>query len=247
VRIEFIRIMAWALFFVPSLLIVQPAKAATPTIANGETKTGTVTARVTGPTTGAGIDSYTLNVPAGGGSFVLSVAESGAHDNGFTPQLDIFTPDGTWGPTHGQLIYARLEQDNAAAGDWIVKVSRADSHNTGGGYSLKLIQVPGATGTAMNSGQDYSGSNTRGGIDVYTFSGTAGHAATVTLTKTGDNGFLPEAAVFTPSGGSAGSISCPTSCSEGVAIGAAGTYTLLVWKNDIRDVTGTYKVSVRGN
>ncbi len=239
-RKVFSRSRLWVLL--PCLVVlssgIAPARAAAVAIANGDTKTGTVTAD--------GVHGYTIRAAAGS-AIVLSVSETGNHDEGFTPQLDFKLPDGTWGIGHGQQMYARLEQTRAAEGDWTVNVSRADGHQTSSGYSLKLIQIPGATGTAMSTGRDYSGSITRGGVDVYTFTGTAGRTATVNLTKTGNNGFMPEYEVFSPSGIDVGSLSCPTNCAEDFAISEAGTWTILVWKNDPNDVTGTYKVSVSGN
>ena len=235
-RIEFIRIIAWVLFLFPSLLVVQPANAATPTIANGEIKTGTIT--------GAGSESYTISVPAGGGSFVVSAGETGSHTKGFVPEIDLVAPGGNAGAGLGKPYFTNIEQDNAAEGKWTVKVSRADGGQSGGGYALKLIQIPGATGTALTG--DSSGSIVRGGIDVWTFTGTAGHTATLTLARTGGKGFYPKISVFTPAGAAAGGVTCSDSCAQDFAITAAGTWTVLVSKFDGNDETGTYTLSISG-
>jgi hypothetical protein len=238
--IGFRCLVLWALL--PCLAFlgsgISSARATTATIANGQARTGTIT--------GDGVDSYSFNADAGS-ALVVSLSETGTHDARFAPQLDLMRPDGGFGPTHGQQLYTRVEQDAAAAGPWTVNVTRTGGGQSGGGYALKLIQIPGATGTAMTAGQTYSGSITRGGVDVYTFIGTAGRTATVTLTKTGDNGFLPEMTAFSPKGAAVAGCSGPDNCTQDFAISTAGTWTVLVWKDDPNDITGTYNVSVSGN
>src|SRR5207244_908415 len=98
------------------------------------------------------------------------------------------------GPGRSRPLYEEVVMTNAAEGTWTVKVSRDGGGNTGGAYALKLVQATGS-GTAMTPGQDYSGSNNRGDVDVYTFTGTAGQPATLTLNATGGNGFVPLATV----------------------------------------------------
>jgi hypothetical protein len=213
------------------------------TIDNGQTVNGTVT--------GSGIDSYTFNV-MGGTSFVVSVSETGTHDATFAPGIDLVPPAGN-GDGIGNGLHAKLQEINAAAGPWAVKVSRADESGstTGGTYALTLIQVPGTISPsggvvkgAMSPGGTYSGSITRGNIDVYTFTGVAGQTGALTLNATGGNAFSPEISVFTPTGASVGGIECVASCSQDVSITAAGTWTVLVDRQDNKDVSGTYTLSL---
>ena len=224
---------------VPILLLsisgISTAHAAAVSITNGESKSGTVM--------GSGSDSYTFSADAGS-AFILSVGETGSHTDGFVPQIALIKPDGLDGVGQARPLSSVIEQDNVAEGSWTVKVTRLDEGNSGGSYSLKLIKIPGATGTTLTA--DSSGSITRGGADVWTFHGTAGRTATVTLTRTGDNSFIPQADVFTPSGAYAGGISCPESCAQDFAM-ADGNWTVVVTKSDNTDVTGTYTLSVSGN
>jgi hypothetical protein len=235
-RKVFSRSRLWALL--PALILlgigISPAHATT--INNGGTKTGTVT--------GSRFDSYSFSADAGS-AFIVSVGETGNHTDGFVPEIALVRPDGLDGVGQARAFSSLIEQDNVAEGPWTVKVTRLDGGNNGGAYDLRLIKIPGATGAAL-TGADSSGTISRGGVNVYTFTGTAGRSATVTLTKTGDNGFIPQADVFAPSGAYAGGISCPENCAQEFAL-AAGTYTVVVSKADGSDVTGTYTLSVSGN
>ena len=215
---------------------IAHANGASSSIANGDTKTGTVT--------GTGVDSYTFKATAGT-AFVANLAETGTHDANFIPKLDLAAPGGG-GMGNANALFTRLVQFSAAEGTWTIKVSRGDDKGlTGGSYALTLVQVPGAGNpTAMARGRDYSGSYSRSTVDVYTFTGVAGHTATLTLKPTDQTGFAPEIAVYTPSGETAGGRQCITGCDQDVATDSAGTYTVLVWKHDANDVAGTYSLTV---
>lgn len=204
-------------------------------ISSGDTKTGTVT--------GSGHDDYTFRV-AQGTTFVVSLGETGVHDSNFLPQLEVRAPGQAMGTWEGRPYYTRKQITNAAAGDWKIIVSRTDSDQSSGGtYALKLVAVAGDGATAMSQGQEKTGTNTRGGLDAYSFSGTAGQTKRLTLARTGGEGFAPEVYVFGPNGEDIGSVYCAEGCSMDVATGN-GTYTAMVWKNDDHDVTGSYSLSV---
>lgn len=208
-------------------------------ISNGQT--------VTGQITGSGSDSHSFKVTAGS-AFFVTVSETGTHDQNFVPQIDLIGPGSGNGRGIARPLYARVTQHEATEGTWEVKVRRNDGGNTGGSYALTLVQVPGGKGTPLTSGVNSSGTITRGGVDVWTFSGTAGHTAKLTLTPTGGAGFAPEAFVFAPSGGQSGGISCDTgSCSQDIATVTDGKYTVTVWKADDNDVAGAYTLSVTTN
>jgi hypothetical protein len=233
------RKAAWllaALAIVSAPAHIAHANGVSSSILSGDTKTGTVT--------GTGVDSYTFRATAGS-AFVANVAETGTHDATFIPKLDLLAPGGG-GTGNANTLFTRLLQFNAAEGTWTIKVSRGDDKGlTGGTYALTLVQVPGAGhGTALARGRAYSGSYSRSTVDVYTFAGVTGHAATLTLTPTDETGSAPEITVFTPSGDMAGRRQCITSCDQDVATDSAGTYTVLVWKHDANDVAGTYTLTV---
>jgi hypothetical protein len=245
IRAALSRTKLWLLArFLPLMILafggIHPAHA-DGTIANGQTVTGTVT--------GAGVDSYTFSVPTGGGSFIASVSETGTHDANFMPRIDIVPPGGATGAWSAHAYYATIEQDNVAEGTWTIKVSRADQLSTGGSYALTLVQVPGAlsggiTATAMSAGSSYSGTNTRGNLQVFTFTGVAGQPVTLTLTATGGEGFDPKVSVYAPAGEFAAGFNCVDSCGQDVPIATGGLYTVVVTKSDDNDVTGTYTLSV---
>jgi len=210
------------------------------TIKNGQT--------IKGALTGKGSDTYTFKI-TGGSSFFVSVAETGPHDDTFVPGITLTAPDGDtrgrWAP-----LFTLLKKQNAVEGTWSVKIDQAGRGTVSGNYALTLVQVPGAvpatggiTVGALSSGVDQRGTNSRGKIDVWTFNGVAGHTATLTLNKTGGEGFAPEVALVSPTGNILGGASCD-SCSQDFSLTAAGVYTVVAWKSDEHDVTGTYTLSV---
>ena len=204
------------------------------TIAHGQSKTGTVT--------GSGHDDYSFTASQGA-TFIVSLGETGTHNSHFAPQLEVIPPGAVAGQWEARPYYTNKQVVNAAAGKWTLRVSQLDSNNTSGGnYALKLA-VAGGTGTAMTTGQDKSGSNSRGDMDVYTFTGTAGHTARLTLNPTSDNHFAPEVHVFGPDGSMANGLWCAARCSFDVPT-ANGAYTVMALKHDDSDVTGTYTLSV---
>ncbi len=212
-------------------------------ITNGQTITGTLT--------GLGSDTYTFKVPAGRGSFVLSVGETGPHTTNFVPEIDLAAPVTGDGPGLGHPLNTLLEVPNAVEGTWSVKVHRADEGSTtAGSYALTLVQVPssfvqgGLMAVAMTKGADNSGSTNRGKIEVWTFSGVAGQTETLTLNHTGDTGSGPEIHVFTPTGDFAGGFNCSKSCNQDVLTPTSGVYTAVAFKNDGADITATYTLSV---
>lgn len=235
-------------FLLSSLLIlitwgVNPARAneVSGTITNGKTINGTLT--------GAGSDTYTFTVTAGT-SFVVSVSETGVHDETFVPSITLTPPGSAMGHLLGRPLYTILRQSNAAEGTWSVKVDRKDLGTSAGSYALTLIQLPGAipsgggvTSAALSPGVASSGTNTRGKIDAWTFTGVAGQTETLTLNQTGGAGFSPEIAVVSPTGVILGGNSCESTCSQDIFLMASGTYTVLAFRHDDNDVTGSYSLS----
>lgn len=214
---------------------------APPAHANGvrsEIRSGDVKA---GAVTREGHDEYTFTVVQGA-TFVVSLSETGTHDSGFSPQLEVRAPGQTVGPWEARPYYVRRVVTNAVGGDWTIKVGRMETDGpSGGNYELRVTQV--GSGTLLPLGQEKAGTNTRGGFDVYTFTGTAGRVTNVGLRRTGSVQFEPEVYVFGPDGADVASLHCADSCSMGIATGK-GTYTAVVWKYDDNDVMGAYSLSV---
>jgi hypothetical protein len=210
--------------------------------ANGVSTTITKGQPVTGTVTGEGTDSYTFNVTRGA-SFLVTVAENGIHDENFGPVLDLTGPDGHH-EHMGQTLGITIPEQNPVEGPWTVTVSRGDSqNNSGGGYKLTLTQPPFQGGSTLTS-TPVTGTNTRGDINVHTFTGVEGHKQAIALTPTGGEGFTPQAFVFSPAGQLIGGMGCAESCEGTARTTAAGTYTVVVTKRDTNDVTGTYSISV---
>jgi len=244
------RSLLWLLVrFLPVVILtclsIGPAHAdgVSGKITNGQTITGTLT--------GLGSDTYAFKVPDGGGAFFVSVAETGPHNDTFVPGITLTGPGGDI-RGRGAPLFTVLKKQNAVEGTWNVKVDQGGRGTTSGSYALTLVQVPGAVpvsggiaGGALSQGGASSGSNSRGKIDVWTFNGVAGQTATVTLNKTGGDGFFPEIAVVSPTGSILGGASCDTTCNQDISLTAGGTYTVLAWKDDDHDVTGTYTLSVK--
>jgi hypothetical protein len=217
------------------------------THANGVSGKVTSGQAVTGTVTGDGTDSYTFNV-ARGTSFLVTVAETGTHDDSFVPVIDLSGPDGHH-EHMGNSLGITVPEIHPVEGPWTVTVSRLDGKSvSGGGYQLTLTQPPFAAVNAVTSAltsNAITGTNTRGNIGFHTFTGVAGHETTVALSPTGGQGFTPQAFFFSPTGELIGKMACPESCEGTTKITAAGTYTVVMTKGDSNDVTGTYSISVQ--
>jgi hypothetical protein len=222
-----------------SMLCASPAFAngVVTTISNGVAKTGTVT--------GSGHDDYTYTAQSGG-SLLVTAGETGAHDDNFVLTIDRTTPGGDVRGT-GKTYSVTLAEQNVSEGNWVLKVLRADGGNTGGAYKITLVQIPGASGTAMSNGHTYDGSVGGGEIDVYTFTGAAGVNRTVTLTRTDENGAVPGMSVYTPTGAPIANMSCASSCPQDVQVAADGTYTVLVSRQGDSAAAGAYSISVKNS
>ena len=204
-------------------------------ITNGQPVTGTISAD--------GSDSYTFDV-AKGTSFLVTIAETGTHNENFLPIIDLSGPDGHH-EHMGNLLGETVAETHPVAGPWTVTVSQGDQKNgSGGGYQLTLTQPPFKTGSTLSSSAT-AGTNTRDAISFYTFTGTADHQTAIALTPTGGQGFTPQAFVFSPTGELVGGMTCAEECEGTAKIGASGSYAVVVTKGDSNDVTGTYSISVQ--
>jgi hypothetical protein len=221
---------------------VLASAVANPARADGVSGAITDGKTINGKITGQGVDIYTFSVKQGA-RFVVSLGETGNHDSHFRPQLEVRAPGQKLGPYEARPYYTRRQVTNAAAGDWKIIVSRLDSdQSSGGSYALKIVDGL-SGGTALTPGQNQNGTNERGGIDVYSFTGTQGQKQRLTLTRTDGKGYVPELQVFGPGGADLGSVYCDKGCSLDVDTDS-GTYTAMVFKHDDQDVTGSYTLSV---
>jgi hypothetical protein len=227
---------------------IAPARAdgVNAVINSGKTVTGRIASA-------SGFDTYTFKVPVAGASFILDLAEAGSHDESFIPSLNLTDPAGHMsgkGRVGSQVISIPM----AAEGKWTVKVDRHKFGSTGGAYVLTLIEIPGAIagsgGTpaiALTPGTSYPQSSTPGQLSAFTFQGVAGQKMTLSLDPAVGSGVFPQAAIFAPGGGPAGGVACNKGCSQDFTTATGGTYTIVAWRTDNNEVTGTYSLSVVGS
>lgn len=224
------RSLLWLMVrFLPLVIViipgVNPALAATvgTQIASGVAKTGALS--------GTAVDTYSFSAAAGG-TMIAVVSETGAHDENFIVGIERTTPDGIsrglWNPYSVEMVDAGTK-----AGTWTYKVSRAEHGTSGsGGYKFNVIQIPYAGATAMNAGQNHNDTLAEGDIKIYSFTGTAGQAKTLTLNQTSGNGYPPKLAIFDPAGNLITGKGCTPSCTETVQTPSTGTYTVLLTRYD---------------
>jgi len=212
-------------------------------ISSGKTVTGKIASA-------SGFDTYTFELPVAGMSFVLDLAETGPHDETFVPCLTLTDPAGLLSGK-GHVGSQVISIPNAAKGKWIVKVDRHNLGSTGGAYALTFIEIPGAIAgsggapaVALTPGESYPESSAPGQLSVFTFQGVAGQKKTLSLDPADGSGVFPEVAIFAPGGGPAGGIACNKGCSQDITTATSGTYTIVAWRIDDSEVTGTFSLSV---
>ncbi len=244
------RCVSISRFWLLSLLIlaswrVQAAHAdgVNAVISSGKTVTGQIASA-------SGSDTYTFEVPVAGTSFVLDLAETGPHDESFMPSLNLTDPAGHQSGK-GHVGSQVISIPDAAEGKWSVKVDRHNSGSTGGAYALTLIEIPGAIAgsdgapaVALSAGTSYPESSTPGQLSVFTFQGVAGQKMTLSLDPAAGDVVFPQVAIFGPGGGAAGGVACNKGCAQDFTAATSGTYTIVAWRIDDSQATGTYSLSV---
>ena len=243
-RARLFRLLLLSLLFLTSWRVqTAHADGVNAVISSGKTVTGQIA-------TASGFDTYTFEVPVGGASFVLDLAETGPHDESFMPSLDLTDPAGHQSGK-GHVGSQVISLPNAAEGKWIVKVHRHNFGSTGGAYALTLIEIPGALagsgGTPaveLTPGTTYPESSAPGQLSVFTFQGVAGQKMTLSLDAASGSGIFPQAVIFAPEGSPAGGVGCTKGCSQDFATATSGTYTIVAWRIDESEVTGKYSLTV---
>jgi hypothetical protein len=243
-RARLYRVLLLSLFILTSWTIeAAQADGVNAVISSGKTITG----RIASP---SGFDTYTFKVPVAGSSFVLDLAETGPHDETFIPSINLTDRAGNMSGK-GHVGSEVISIPNAAEGKWTVKVDRHKFGSTGGAYALTLVEIPGAIAesggapaVALTPGTSYPQSSTPGQLSVFTFQGVAGQKMTLSLDPAAGSGVFPEVAIFAPGGGPAGGVACNKGCSQEFKTATAGTYTIVAWRIDDSEVTGTYSLSV---
>lgn len=195
---------------------------------------------------GGEVKNYTFKVAKKGG-FMISLGDKNGHPPGFANSLRIFDPDNNpvdgGGGTDSFVRHTVLEV--MKEGDWRAEVSGMGPGPDDWEFELAFAQAPGAKGKRVKFGEAYTGSIIRGSIDVYTFSGTPGVIARTSVKAKDSKGFMPEYAIFAPSGKLVDGAGCNGDCSSDHKMEEFGDYTILLARMDRNDTRGDYELSVQ--
>jgi TPR repeat protein len=207
-------------------------------IDNGQVVTGTIS--------GAKTDRYMFDVKPGS-HFIVSLSEKGPHTPSFIPSLRLKSPDNRIAEGGAQEFFVTSKVLEAAGGQWTAEVgSMSGSRDVAGNYELKLVQIPGAAGTKMKFGQLYGSKVPRGGLDVYTISGTPGLDAVLDIVPEVNPGFAVETLIFSPSGAMIDGAGSTERYYHNLQMSEPGNYTVVVLRqygND--DTPGNYSIFVK--
>jgi len=194
-------------------------------LTNGASHLGIITA--------GDVDLWTITGHSGDRIIVqLSKTAGGAS---FTPQLELFGPDGTRLAHDSRTLASRVDIQAAMDGTYTVQVS-AVTPDGAGSYQLQIVQTPGGLtvpsgdeGGALADDTDQSGTITVGDLDPWTFSANVGERITLQLTKvTGGASFTPQLELIAPDGTRRRVSQGQTGATVDVAIEALGTYVAVV-------------------
>jgi uncharacterized protein (TIGR03437 family) len=144
-----------------------------------------------------GVDFYSFSGTAGQ---VVSVQASKVGGAG-TPYFEVYDPSNTRIDARGDRWtgIARSEVRLTATGDYVIRVYDADVNESVSYQIFVQRLVPPFSTTAISFGQPLNGNiSFPGGVDFYTFSGTAGQVVSVQATKLGGTG-TPYFEVYDPS------------------------------------------------
>jgi hypothetical protein len=194
-----------------------------------------------GPLTNGAIHSATINVGESdiwtltalqGDRIAIQVAEvSGGA--GFTPMIELFSPDGRRVGLNSGGVAARLDIQAGATGTYTVLVS--DSVQGGpGGYQLQLAQIPGTfivsdEGGALADAADSEGTILLGDLDLWSFTASPGDLVTLQVTETsGGANFAPMIEMFAPTGEHKNVAQNASVAGMDAAVELGGIYTVAV-------------------
>lgn len=196
---------------------------------------------VSGTLRGAGADIYTFKTKKGG-SVIITVSETGQHDDNFFLQLEITGPGNT-SMGGGKPGLYRQVMNNVEEGDWSVKVS--DGGTVAGGYNFTVLRIPGTEGQKVKFGQEYKGAIKGGSLDVYRISGTPGVNAEIDINSSSSE-FMYAFYVFDPAGTNISGGGCSGQCGSGLQLTAYGDYIFMIGADDSGGPTeGSYTLSVK--
>jgi predicted RNA-binding protein with TRAM domain len=192
------------------------------------------------------MDTWTITASEGE-RFTVQLAEltGGA---GFTPKLEMLSPEGATLGTDVDGVVVRLDIQAPVTGTFSAVVSDASGTGTGT-YRLHFAKVPGAfevpvgdEGGALSNGQDHDGTIALGDLDLWTVDASAGDRISVQVTElTGGAGFAPQLEVISPEGTRLGFMSGSVTARLDLQVREGGTYSVLVTDAN-QTGTGTYRL-----
>jgi trimeric autotransporter adhesin len=215
-------------------------------LTNGENHSGTIHR--------GDLDMWTFD--ANQGDYIaLSIGEDGTN-TGFTPWIRLLSPAGTVVATSNNALVAQINETAATTGTYTVIVATADlGRDATGDYLLTLAQVPGSftvpsgdDGGALGSGTNHPGTISRGDLDIWTFSATAGQAIILSIGEQQPvSDFTPWIRLISPTGAVVGNASGAQAAQISVNAAATGTFTVVVGTADLgRDAEGSYILTRTG-
>ncbi len=238
--LRFLRVFGLVVLYIP---FIQNYALAQGDLTNGGNATGSIsglTEKVT----------WTFAAKKGD-DITVSISEIGPN-TAFVPLFQLIGADGTnYGYSWGDLS-AQRHITGGSTGTYKVIVSRNDSAKSVGNYSLTLARSPAAfvvpqgdQGGAMVNGQNYSGSILRGDLDQWSFSANKGDDITVSISESGVNtAFVPMIQLIGPDGTDYGYSWGDLSAQRHITSAVAGTYQVVVSRNDSADGVGAYLLNM---
>jgi hypothetical protein len=174
----------------------------------------------------------------------------------FRPWLRLYAPNGVvLGNTSGVNASALDGAVAPVTGTYLVLVASFDAGLDGSGtYRLTLAKTPGPItvsagdeGGALTNGAMQLGAISRGDVDVWSFTGTAGDRVAISAGDILDtDDFRPWLRLYAPNGTDLANTSGVNAASiDGVALPVTGTYLVLVASFDAGfDGSGTYRLTL---
>lgn len=196
------------------------------------------------------LDVWTVDALTGD-SLVVRVGEV-ADDNGFTPWVRVYAPNGTLVGNGFAGGAAEVAFRATATGTYTVVV--ADGSNARAGTGTYRIHLAHAPGTPVIAAQDEGGPLTVGGtqegtihvgdLDVWTIEANSGDTILVRVGEVVDqNGWVPWVRLYGPDGAPLDNQFNPAASEVTTRASLSGVYTVVVADgSNGRNATGTYRI-----
>ncbi|HTQ06135.1 MAG TPA: IPT/TIG domain-containing protein [Polyangiaceae bacterium] len=188
------------------------------------------------------IDSYTFDVTAGQ-TVQLRVTDVNA--TSFIPELVVYDPTGKLVNYNDNYDVAAYGFNAATSGRYTVMVFDASNgSSSSGAYKIYYALAPGSNdGGTLDPNNPIDGVIDEGDIDSYTFTVTAGETVQLRVTDVGATSFIPELAVYDPTGKLVNYNDNYDVAAYGFNAAVSGTYTVMVFDASSGSAsTGAYKI-----